>query len=196
MADPIEPMFALQSVFGRISDEEKPLMLHALGSADARRDYIAWLDARGDPRGEALRLELSLRDRDPERDLHARLRALLDERIDPEWWWVMSPTRVHNCGTGRNDAPRVRFRLLCTREWAALEPTDEPNARTCHVCHETVYRCTTGAEANARAMRGECIAVDGKLAQQQATSHPESFLGRPDFVAMWAERLFPITDPS
>lgn len=184
------PMEALQRVFDRMSAEERSLMMRALGSSDARGDYIAWLEARGDVRAEALGLEPRLREHELDAAVHARLRALL-ETIDPDWWWVMSPTRIHNCGASRDQAPRVRFRLVCTREWAALEPTGEPNARRCDGCRETVYRCATGAEANERAVRGQCIAVDGALACDQATDRPGLFVGRPDFVAMWAERLFP-----
>lgn len=183
-----DPEFAFARVFGRMDEPERRLLLLAVQSDEGRRDYAAWLAARDDPRAEVLSLELQLRDHDdPQaaKELQTRLST-----IDREWWWLLQTSRIHNCGAATSKPPKVRFRLQCTQEWAGLQPTGDPNVRHCEKCERQVYRCSNEQQANARALAGECIAVAPEMARAQATDGPAMFVGRPDFVAMWAERLF------
>ncbi len=185
----LDPTFAFARVMDGLSADEQHLLLAALRGDDGRRNYAAWLEEHNDIRGEVLRLELRLRDHgDP--TAAKRLRDLLGN-VDPEWWWVLKTSRIHNCGAESRASPRVRFRLLCTREWAALEPTGDVNSRDCDGCGERVFRCVTPQEATSRALAGQCIAVDPGMAVQCATTTPGLMVGRPDYVAMWARRLFP-----
>ncbi len=179
-------------MLSRFSREELYLAMGAV-TPEGREAYATWLDAAGDPRGEALRLGDQLaRAYDPA--LAARLQTLLEE-LDADWWWVISERRIHNCGAAPTGArPQVRFRLRCERTWAELAPTDEARAsevRRCDHCAQNVYRCDTGAEAAARARRGECIAVPAGMAHDEATDGRALFLGRPDYVELWGRRLFP-----
>jgi len=184
-----DPLYTLQQVFAATSEPERPHLLRALGSDAGRQAYADWLDRHDPPRGEALRLEPRLRQSD-DPAAAARLRELL-VAIDPAWCFILRASAIHNCGAGHGAPPRVRFRLVCAREWATLAPTGEPGTRLCDGCGERVHRCTTGAEANARALRGECIAVDPGMAHDQVTGGRALMVGRPDYLAMWAERLWP-----
>ncbi|MCA9662505.1 MAG: hypothetical protein KC486_29465 [Myxococcales bacterium] len=187
-----DPTFALAQVFARAPEEERPHLRVALGDDAGRAAYAAWLRGRGDPRGEALTLERRLRDED-DPAAASRLRELLPA-IDRAWWWVMRRAEIRNCGGQRGAPPRVRFSFLCERSWASLEATGEDGVRSCEQCNERVYRCASAVEAAARARRGECIAVAPELAAEQATDGRGLFVGRPDYVAMWAARLFPDDD--
>lgn len=182
-----DPTFAFVQVLGRAPEEERPHLQAALVDEGGRAAYAAWLRERGDPRGEALTLDRRLQGVD-DPAAAARLRELL-EGIDREWWWVVRRAEIRNCGGRREAPPRVRFRFLCARSWASLEPTGEAGVRSCEQCGERVYRCATGEEAAARARRGECIAVAPEMAAQEVASG-RIFIGRPDYVAMWAARIF------
>lgn len=171
-------------VLGRATKEEQQFLFDAfIGETEG---YVDWLEARDDPRGEALRQELAWR-AGPAQPRPAALSALIAE-IDPEWWGLVMGIDRFNCaGQGKAKA-RVRFTYRCEKSWDSLEPIDEPGARGCTDCGHAVYWCPTIAEAEDHARQGHCIAVPAGLAQRGARA--EAMLGRPDYPAMWAERLF------
>ncbi|MCA9720003.1 MAG: hypothetical protein H6713_14780 [Myxococcales bacterium] len=179
-------------VLSGISREELYLLAGAHTPA-GREAYAAWLDAAGDPRGEALRLGARL-ERGHDAAAARRLQDVLKD-IDADWWYLINETRIRNCGAAPEDGgPRVRFRFACERSWTELTPTDREDARRCERCAQTVYRCETGVEAARRAQRGECIAVPVGMAQQQVTQGRALYVGRPDYVQIWGDRLFPDGD--
>ncbi|MEZ4382196.1 MAG: hypothetical protein R3A79_12670 [Nannocystaceae bacterium] len=189
-----DSLYALSRAFAAVAEEERDLLRDALfeKTGRGRERYAAWLRERGDPRGEALALDRALRDAD-DPAAASRLRELLPA-LDRDWWWVMRQVELRNCGARRGAPPRVRFRVLCERSWAALEPTGDAEVRACDRCQERVYRCATGEEAAARARRGQCIAVDPAMVADEATDGRGVFLGRPDYLAMWAAKVFPDDD--
>ncbi|MEZ4448043.1 MAG: hypothetical protein R3B09_01105 [Nannocystaceae bacterium] len=190
MHDDFDPNVALMRAFSRVADDEKRLLLGALEGDAGREAYAAHLDAVDPARAEALRLEVRLRDAD-DPAARARLQALV-ATLDPDWWWALRSSRVHNCGVGRGEPPRVRFRLICDQSWSAMTPTEAgADVRRCDLCEQSVHRCATIAEANDAARRGECIAVDPKMAHEASVGRGALMLGRPDYLEMWAERIFP-----
>jgi uncharacterized protein (TIGR02996 family) len=121
--------------------------------------YADWLEERGDPRAEYLRLEcelVGLKDDDALfRELAPRLQELR-EAIDPAWLAEVGRTRIANCLT-------VAFE--CPQRWSRLTPMREPKNRFCSACKRTVHYCETLEEARAHARGGHCIALDSTLAR-------------------------------
>jgi hypothetical protein len=193
--------------------EEGPLLQACLRDRDgpSRERYVAWLDGRGDPRGELLRLSAILGAppeaagatigaagselRDSARALRGRHRELRAS-VEPLWWALVGPGHsaptgtVHNCGLAAAERPRVRFRFVCPNEWTELAPTTDPDVRACAECHRLVHRCTTRDRAEALARRGECIAVDPALAGDVRRDVTRHIVGQPDDVDLWGARIF------
>lgn len=121
--------------------------------------YADWLDDRGDPRAEFLRLTAEGRSPllPPERaaEIAARL-ALLMAELDPNWTLVFETGRVDNCR-----GPEWRF--VCPGTWDALAPTDEPDIRICHQCRSPVFFCQTPDEAREFASAGQCVALSTRV---------------------------------
>ena len=188
-ADTFDPKLALQRAYDQAGEEERNLLFPALESAHHREVYAKWLDAHDSTRAEALRLAARLDDGDDDAAAD-RLRTLLED-IDPSWWWLFQRAQIRNCGEGRGGPDKLRFRLLCPESWTTLTPTGEAGVRQCQRCEEQVHRCATVDEASERARRGECIAVEPGLAREGAGPDAKLvILGRPDYVAMWADHLF------
>src|SRR5262245_25055524 len=96
--------------------------------------YADWLDERGDPRAEFLRLMVERQQSDaadPDRD--TRLTKLRAE-LDPQWMLVFDTPRVSNCRFSD-------WRFVCPKSWDQLSPTDEPDIRICHECKSPVFFC-------------------------------------------------------
>jgi uncharacterized protein (TIGR02996 family) len=128
-----------------------------------RQVYADWLEERGDPRGEFLRIEdalAALPKKDPScKKLQARLRELRAV-ISPEWLAQLDRTRIENC--------EVRFEFQCPKRWEKLQVTDAERVRYCDSCHKNVYHCTSVEEAQEHADRGECVAVDSRVVRTAA----------------------------
>jgi hypothetical protein len=171
-------------------------MLRTSGGPEARSAYRAWLAERGDPRAELFELEERMSD--PAHGvetaelaaLRERARALLARRGTRSWWRAMARVApLRNCGAAAHEPPRVRFAFECPRSWDSLARGSTPNARGCDGCSREVFLCTSLEAAEARARAGDCIAVPSDLVVGATRGHHVT--GRPDYMAMWAEEIFP-----
>jgi hypothetical protein len=114
-------------------------------------------------------------------------------RFVREWRDMLtSSTPIRNCagaagGTGRS----VRFAYEFPLSWETLEPTADASARHCGTCQRLVHLCRTRDEAEERARRGECITLASEEWVGLRREITSGCTGRPDPVAMWAERVFP-----
>ena len=106
---------------------------------------------------------------------------------------------IRHCGRGdrgletRNDKQArrewmMRFRFECPMSWDALSETS-PGVRFCSECERSVHLCETVAEAEALALRGECVAIDRALAGHARNEATQMVLGRPDPLDFWARRI-------
>lgn len=159
-----------------------------LGDEDRLR-YAQVVEA-GDPaRAEWLRLEVALHSRatdDPA--VLARFIALAGE-IGLDYANLLLREQIMNCGSEslRAGPPRVRFSFACSKRWETLAPTEDGSVRSCQECKESVYYCDTIADAETRALAGQCIAVPKQLAEDDDEG---LVLGRPSPVRDWGSRLF------
>ncbi len=125
---------------------------------ELRLIYADYLEERGDPRGEFLRLEAALAEM-PAADarrpgLLARLRQL-GGAISTDWLARLDRVPVENCD--------LRFRYVCPKRWENLEPTDDNRVRHCDTCDQNVYYCRSVADARGRALGGQCVAIDSRV---------------------------------
>jgi uncharacterized protein (TIGR02996 family) len=120
--------------------------------------YADWLEERGDPRAEFLRVRVALGWLLPTekqfRVLWSQLHQLRSG-IDPAWLAVLDRTPIENCP--------VQFAYSCPRQWEALRPTQETSVRFCEACQRRVYYCSTMRQARRHAEAGDCVAVDSML---------------------------------
>jgi uncharacterized protein (TIGR02996 family) len=118
------------------------------------------------------------------------------DAVDAAWTWALCrPARVLNCGGADSPDPRVRFNYLCPNRWADLRGTENDGVRYCEECGKRVYRCESKAEAEAHAIRGDCIAINSRLALAVETEHqpPDEgdVAGMPmSPIEIWGEELF------
>lgn len=187
----------IEELFALLSDaEEGPLFRPFLAATatDADRDrYHAWLATRPGPRGDLIRhLALPPHDLDgPARERHHLRTTELIEATPYGWWKVVRPVPwVLNCGEAAEEPPPVRFAFECPRSWETLTPTDAQNERHCSQCERRVYLCRDRAEAERRAMAGQCIAVAAALAGQVSGEVSRHITGQPHPPSLWADRLF------
>jgi uncharacterized protein (TIGR02996 family) len=129
--------------------------------------YADWLEERGDPRGEYLRLECELVGLaagdalfDELRPRFAKLRAGLDRN----WLAEIGRTRVAYC---------FRFRFRCPQRWQQLTPLKEPGTRFCGSCKKTVYYCPDHASAYEHARQGHCVALDATVSKSAVRLPPQ-----------------------
>jgi uncharacterized protein (TIGR02996 family) len=126
----------------------------------SRLVYADWLEGQGDTaRAEFLRLQQALVGPAPEDDAgRARFKRRTDrlrvlaETLDPAWRAQVARPLVENCD--------AHFDFACPMEWGELAPTEDPNVRSCSLCEEPVYYCTTLGEARVHARQKRCVAVD------------------------------------
>ena len=125
--------------------------------------------------------------------LRDELRVLLTE-VGSLWQSAVFPLDIRNCGVpGPAADPRVRFDFRCARVWETLRATEAPDVRACDACAQPVYRCHTHEEADRRARRGECIAVDPALTASTEPPMEGLVIGMPRRLeenTSWSERLF------
>ena len=150
--------------------------------------YADWLDERGDPRGEFVRLEATVaglsRDSEQARAPRARLDELADA-LDDSWAWFILHSRrarVLNCGRAAGAAPAWRFTFACPNRWASLVPTAHDGVRFCMECRKPVYFCETAAQVRRKARAGRCVAIPSRLAGEVERAHAadELVVGRLD----------------
>jgi uncharacterized protein (TIGR02996 family) len=121
--------------------------------------YADWLDERGDPRAEFLRLSVDHRRALAGSGEAARIgERLLELRktLDPNWILVFDTPDVANCPASSGWAFR------CPKTWDSLAPTDEPDIRICHDCKSPVFFCHTIGEARLFASSGQCVALSSR----------------------------------
>jgi hypothetical protein len=175
-------------------DDERPFIHKAYDQALSDADRLAYaelVEARDPERAEWLRLEVALHARaadDPA--VIARFIALA-RKIGLDYANVLLRDMIMNCGSegAKAEPPRVRFAFTCSKRWETLAPTDAEAVRFCQQCEERVYYCDTVADAETRALAGQCIAIPKQLSDGGVASE---VLGRPDPVRDWAGRLFSI----
>jgi len=177
---------------------ESPFFAALLGLRDddeARERYRAWLAERGDERAELFAIEARLmRDDDPEREAHiARAKEILAKSWSVREWWsfVTRTAPIRNCGSSASAARPVRFAYPCPRTWSDLTPTEDAGARDCSTCARRVYLCRSADEAEERARRGECVTIPSTEWNRVASRATAYSTGRPDPIALWADRVFP-----
>jgi uncharacterized protein (TIGR02996 family) len=126
--------------------------------------YADWLDDRGDPRAEFLRLSNQLRDTaigNPERTpIELRL-GELRHALDPRWIMAFLPAPVGNCAGSR-----------CERAWTDLRATDLPDVRLCPQCKHAVHYCHTIEEARAFASCGARVAITNRVPLEAVNTEP------------------------
>jgi uncharacterized protein (TIGR02996 family) len=123
--------------------------------ASIRLVYADWLEERGDPRGEFLRLEAALMELPLEDDRWAAMAARFRElraTIDRDWLTALGRSPVELC--------ELPFAFQCPKQWDRLRLTGEVAVRFCESCRQNVYFCHTIEEAKRHAWSGHCVAVD------------------------------------
>ena len=143
---------------GTIAPEEKPFLdeIRADPHDDAARlIYADWLEERGDPRAEYLRLEVEYRDAKqrnlPSRRIRRRLQHI-SKSIDRGWLAMLAVAPIENCVHNR-----------CPREWGVLKGTDHCGIRQCRACGNEVYFCDKIELARQLVTAGMQVAVDPAL---------------------------------
>jgi uncharacterized protein (TIGR02996 family) len=146
-----------------LTGEDKAFIRAILDHPDELTTWLAyadWLDDRGDPRAEFLRLRVRRRELSPldpaVSDVNSRLGVLADE-LDPKWLLAFNDTPLWNC---RSAYPSNACR---SATWATLSPTDEPDIRLCHECRRPAFYCTTAGEARDFTACGQVIALSPRI---------------------------------
>jgi len=174
------------------SDDERPFLHKAFDQAlsDADRlEYAKVVEERDPERAEWLRLEVALHSRATDDPAVIARFIELARIIGFDFANRLLRDVIMNCGSdgAKREVPRVRFAFACTKRWETLAPTDAESVRFCQQCKERVYYCDTVADAESRALAGQCIAIPKRLSDGGVES---CTLGRPDPVQDWAGRLF------
>ena len=106
----------------------------------ARLVYADWLEERGDPRAEFLRLEADLSEMPVlhrnRASVRGRLRALW-QQLDADWLAAVNRSPVEGC----------RFRFKCPKKWPQLKETDNRSVRFCDECRREVFYCKSAEDA-------------------------------------------------
>ncbi len=168
------------------------MLLSSPDSADVRTRYRAFLESRADRRAELFAIADALASTAAHEAaaLRARLTELLLVPRMRAWWGYVGRTDLRHCGAARSEDALVRFKFRCPQVWEALEPTADPRVRSCSACKESVHFCATADEVAERARQGQCVAVERVLVDGVFASFGHHITGRPDYDAMWAERVF------
>jgi uncharacterized protein (TIGR02996 family) len=89
-----------------------------------RLAYADWLEERGDPRAEFLRVEAELRQQPDSTPFRQRIYQLRSQ-IDRDWQAAVDRTKIENC--------LFHVEYQCPKRWEALKPTDQATVRFCEV---------------------------------------------------------------
>jgi uncharacterized protein (TIGR02996 family) len=128
--------------------------------AELRLIYADWLEERGDPRGEFLRLEAATARSIEANDFlakHGRLQELR-QTIDRGWLAQMGRSKIELC--------QVEFEFQCPKKWENLQVTHEEQVRFCDSCRQNVYYCHSIEEAQKHAVEDHCVAVDAGVSRR------------------------------
>src|SRR5262245_46213329 len=126
-----------------------------------RSVYADWLVGREDSLGTFLRLEVELAALPPDDERREPLEDQLRElqaTLDVSWLAELDRTRIENC---------LRFTFQCPQQWENLKSTKREEVRFCAVCKRKVFHCHTIEQARTMAWRGQCVAVDSRLAREE-----------------------------
>ncbi|HEU0033821.1 MAG TPA: TIGR02996 domain-containing protein [Kofleriaceae bacterium] len=138
--------------------EQRLLVAIANGDDNARLVYADWCEQQGDPpRAEFLRVQHTvMRATDLSPDIQQRMARLreLAPHVDVAWRREVARQFVEGCAA--LEAP-------CPADWTKMQPTERSDVRMCGGCHKQVFYCTSIAQAQYHAIRGNCVAVDAAL---------------------------------
>ena len=147
-----------------LSAEEKIFLKEIESNLDddsARLVYADWLEERGDPRGEYLRLEYELISGDGTTDeLSVTVERInrLNQSIAPDWLALVSRAAIEGCHANYLETRK------CVGRWRKLQKTDQPTIRACHNCGNAVHFCTDLRNAKwLHRRQGSRVAVESTL---------------------------------
>jgi uncharacterized protein (TIGR02996 family) len=192
-----------------------------------RAAYADWLEENGREQ-MALYLRLDVErartHRTAERfaELAKEMEAL-ETVLDQGWRsGLQRPGRVLNCGGAGTSKPRVRFTFRCPNRWSDLTGPSGASVRYCGDCRRHVFLCESAAEAEHHARKGDCIAINSRVAldviADPQNEPPDMFMTLGEVAlegeeepepldteeladmgitpeSIWAERLFPDLPP-
>jgi uncharacterized protein (TIGR02996 family) len=124
--------------------------------------YADWLEERGDPRGEFIRIECELATLPPEDQRRAQLTARAKELakgFELSWLAIVSRPVL--------ERGSVRFEFECPKKWENLTPTGGDLIRFCNACRQNVHYCASIDEALGHALRGQCVAIDLRVERKE-----------------------------
>lgn len=154
------------------TDEDRAFLRSILDVPEDRNTwliYADWLDDRGDPRAEFLRLMVArslLAPDDPARpEAETRLLQLRAE-LDPQWMMMFDPAPVGNCSESRWQPGR------CMERWDEMIATDVPDIRICRRCRLAVVYCHTVEESREFASCGQRVALSTRVPAEQVAQEP------------------------
>ena len=130
--------------------------------ASIRLVYADWLEERGDPRGEFLRLEAALTGLPREDERWGRMAARLRElraTIDRDWLTALGRSPIELC--------ELSFEFQCPKQWDRLKLTGDVAVRSCDACRQDVFYCHTIEEAKRHAAMDHCVAVDPSVLRKK-----------------------------
>ncbi len=133
----------------------------------ARLVYADWLDEKGDPRGEYLRVHCELSTLPPSDERYQSLLEReheLQAECEPDWLRQVGQPRIENCDVSHSG---LQFAYECPMAWNELHPTENKSVRHCDACREEVYFCNTMHKARFFARLGHCIAVNTSLVREE-----------------------------
>jgi uncharacterized protein (TIGR02996 family) len=117
--------------------------------------YADWLEERGDPRGEFIRVECELATLSVRNERYNKLKERAKElakKIDTLWLSIVSRPAIERCG--------ALYRFVCPKKWEDLTPTRKADVRFCESCERNVFFCSSIRKAQNRARSGHCVAMD------------------------------------
>lgn len=187
--------FSVSRAQGRSSDAERLFMQKAVSRALSDEDrllHAQLVEAEEPERAEWLRLEVALHARAAEDPAVVARFVELSRKLGLDAVNLLLRETILNCGreSVRKAPRRVRFEFACGKRWETLAPTETGSVRLCQQCEERVFYCDTIADAEARALAGQCIAVPKRLADRGEDREQPLQLGRPGRSMGWADRLF------
>jgi uncharacterized protein (TIGR02996 family) len=128
------------------------------GDEGPRLVYADWLEERGDPRSELLRLEAALSRIPPTDERSQTMTARVWElraACDPDWLTVLARSEVELCD--------FEFQYQCPKQWDRLRLTPDRAVRFCETCRQQVFYCATVRQARGHARQGHCVALDAQV---------------------------------
>jgi uncharacterized protein (TIGR02996 family) len=159
------------------TDEDKAFIRAILDHPDELTTWLVyadWLEDRGDPRAEFLRLTAERRQLPPTAPRVTGIEAhlgVLRETLDSRWLLVFEAARLVNCR-------RASIEGTCPwNTWDRLSSTDDPDIRICHQCSKPVFACATAGEARDFVSCGQIVALSPRIPPEEL---PDRYPFRPD----------------